>query len=119
MSSLLRCVLSPRRALSCAPTIGTIVLERLPIVVSRTLQQLDVMRRLARRRPDVEFELYWVAIPQDAVLPEPSSMFDEAYMRALVKLGQEMGARPGSWHTESPLLELDWESAGHSALLGH
>ena len=77
----------------------------------RSLQQLDVMRRLAVNRPDVEFEVYWVAIPPDAQLPEadPDNMFDEGYMRALVELGREIGADPGSWHTESPLLELDWE----------
>lgn len=77
----------------------------------RSLQQLDVMRRLSVQRPDVDFEVYWIAIPEDAELPEPnpSNMFDEKYMRALVDLGRELGADPDSWHTESPLLELDWQ----------
>ncbi len=76
----------------------------------RSLQQLDVMRRLATRRPDVAFEVYWVAIPPEFELPQAADgMFDEQYMRALVELGREIGADPNSWHTESPLLELDWE----------
>jgi len=75
----------------------------------QSLQQLDVMRRLAAQRPDVEFEVYWVAIPDDAVLPESEDIFDPNYMRALVELGRRVGADPTSWRTESPLLELDWE----------
>ena len=81
----------------------------------RSLQQLEVMRRLASRRPDVEFEIYWVAIPPEADLPESNGMFDKTYMRALLELGRTMGRDPSSWHTESPLLELDWnrtETAG-------
>lgn len=80
----------------------------------RSLQQLDVMRRLATRRPNVAFEVYWVAIPPDYELPEmKDGMFDQAYMRALVELGRKMGADPSSWHTESPLLELDWDQNGN------
>ncbi|MEM9109197.1 MAG: patatin-like phospholipase family protein [Planctomycetota bacterium] len=76
----------------------------------RSLQQLDVMRRLSVERPDVQFEVYWVAIPPDYELPEmKDGMFDKQYMRELVELGRKMGSDPSSWQTESPLLELDWD----------
>jgi hypothetical protein len=75
------------------------------------LQQLDLMRRYGSRRPDVEFEVYWVAIPDDAVLPESRAIFDRDYMRALVDLGRRMGRDPSSWRTESPMLELNRNNA--------
>lgn len=77
----------------------------------RAIQQLDMISRMAAHRPDVEFEVHWVAIPDDAKLPESKDMFDKDYMKALVELGRKVGSDPSSWRAESPLLEMDWEQS--------
>ncbi|MEN1705031.1 MAG: patatin-like phospholipase family protein [Planctomycetota bacterium] len=87
--------------------VGTRALSQLILSTNvRALQQLELMKIIGRRRPDVEFEVRWVAVPKDADLPESDDMFDETYMRALIELGRAMGRDPASWREESPLLEL-------------
>jgi hypothetical protein len=66
-----------------------------------SMRHLFAQAEISRLEHGGEFEVRFVAVPDDFSPPKPG-VFAKETMNALADLGERMGADPGSWRTEPP-----------------
>jgi predicted acylesterase/phospholipase RssA len=67
----------------------------------KSIRQLFLQAELARLKYGADVEVRFVAVPDGWVAPKPGYFVRET-MNALADLGEDMGADPASWRTDSP-----------------
>jgi hypothetical protein len=67
----------------------------------QTIQDAETFVNLINKRDDFDVQMNYVAIPQDYKIIDTPALFDKEKMRALVDLGEQMGATHTSWKTKA------------------
>lgn len=67
----------------------------------QTIQDVETFANLINKREDFDVKMHYVAIPQDYKILDTPDLFNKEKMRALVELGEKMGADPSTWKTKA------------------
>lgn len=67
----------------------------------QTIQDAETFVNLINKRDDFDVQMNYVAIPQNYKIIDTPALFDKEKMRALVDLGEQMGATHTSWKTKA------------------
>lgn len=67
----------------------------------QTIQDVETFANLINKREDFDVQIHYVAIPQDYKILDTPDLFNKEKMRALVELGEKMGADPSKWKTKA------------------